>query len=193
MSTAPKKAEPKPRLNLNLLHPQGITPKLPVRFLRWLIAYGRYIVVIVEIVVLACFAFRFKLDEDLNQLKEEINGQVPYLEGLVADDALSNQTHLRLKLIKETYSFADLNIQALSRIAAQTPLTVKVSDINLDSSLEPNTLIIKITSTTSNNNNVALFLNGLKSDKSLSDIGLTSISFDQGNLTFTITGKMQKV
>lgn len=189
---AAKKPELTSRINLNLLYPQGVSPKVLVRFIKWLLAYGRFIVVVVEVIVLGCFVFRFKLDEDLNHQKTSINSQVPYLESLTTDEALNNQIQVRLKLIKSTYTYSKSYQKALSLIASQTPVGTKVSNINLDSATsEDGSLPFKVTSQTPNTNEVAIFLNGLKKINGLSEVNLASISFDQGILNFTIVGKIK--
>ena len=63
--------EDKLKIKLNLLHTQGLPEKLPVKFLKWLVNYGRYIVVLVEIIVLVAFVARFKLDADLAEIKRK--------------------------------------------------------------------------------------------------------------------------
>ena len=182
------RSTPTNRLNLNLLYPQGIVPKLPARFIKWLLAYGRFIVVFVEIIVLVCFVMRFKLDEDLNNQKEDINSKVPYLDSLITSETLSNQTQLRIKLIKDVYAKSEKNAAIFKKIADQTPQGVIVQNINLDTKSDEGNHF-KITSGTPNNYDVAVYLNGLKSEPEFSEIILASISFDQGQLTFTITGK----
>src|SRR3989344_9262322 len=109
---------PKHRINLNLLYPQGVPEKLPLKFLKWLISYGRYIVVVVEIVVLACFAVRFKLDADLADLKENINSQVPYLESLSVDEALIVQTQQRLSNVQKVVEASSLWNKTFTQIAS---------------------------------------------------------------------------
>ena len=180
---------PKHRINLNLLYPQGVPEKLPLKFLKWLISYGRYIVVVVEIVVLACFAVRFKLDADLADLKENINSQVPYLESLSVDEALIVQTQQRLSNVQKVVEASSLWNKTFTQIASQTPPGVKVTSINLEKAGPTlNKINIKITGKTSSNNDVALFLSGLKQDPFFTEVSLASISFDQGVILFSING-----
>lgn len=185
--SAPKKL--KHRINLNLLNPQGVPEKIPLKFLKWLISYGRYIVVVVEIVVLACFAVRFKLDADLADLKESINSQVPYLESLTVDEALIIQTQQRLINIQKVVEASSVWDKTFVQLASQTPPGVKVTAINLDKSNPAlNKIDIRLSGKTPSNNDVALFLSGLKQDPFFADINLASISFDQGVILFSITG-----
>lgn len=176
------------RINLNLLHPQGVGQKLPIRFLKWAVAYGRFIVVMVEIVVLVCFVARFKLDADLTSLKEEVNNRVPYLESLVDSEIVTTQTQQRLDLVKTTYAAAERYPKTLAVIASQTPQTTQITNINLEESKDGNSLSFRFTAVTNSNIDVTAFLNGLKANTNLSEITLANISYDQGQINFTIRG-----
>ncbi|MBI2595221.1 hypothetical protein HYW46_00610 [Candidatus Daviesbacteria bacterium] len=179
-----------PRVNLNLLYPQGIAQKLPIRFLRWLLSYGRFIVVAVEIFVLAAFAFRFKLDADLTNLKEQINEKVPFIESLSADEARIKQTQQRLAIIKNVYAFSGSWQGILSKISAQIPITAKLTSINSEKN-DSGVLQFKLNAQTTNISDVALLLKGLREDKELKDINLSNISFEQGYILFSITGSIK--
>lgn len=185
-----KSAPIKPHLRviLNLLYPQGIPQKLPVRFLKWLISYGRFIVVIVEIVVLVSFALRFKFDADLADLKEKINSQVPFLESLVLDEALIKQTQLRLASIRSTYTFAPMWSKTLTELSSQMPTGIKLTSLNLERAPQDSGLTFKVGAQTPSNNDVAVFLTSLKRSQFFKDINLASVSFDQGVIVFTIIG-----
>ncbi len=176
------------RINLNLLYPQEAQQKFLVRFVRWLISYGRFIVVFVEIIVLACFAMRFKLDADLATLKEEIKERVPYLESLKSDEAIIKLTQQRISLIGSSYA-ASLTWQStLEKIAQQTPKEVKLSGIGMEKSPLGTGLSFKISGQTPSNNMLALFLAGLKEESEFKDINLANISYEQGQIIFSITG-----
>jgi hypothetical protein len=176
------------RLKLNLLFPQGEEQKLAARFLKWLISYGRFIVVIVEVVVLTTFATRFKLDADLANLKEEINNRAPYLEALSPDEAQIKQTQQRLSIVKKNYTISSKWQEILTSISSQTPLGVKVLNMNIAQAEPGNTFTFKITSESNSNSNLAVFLHGLKNDSSFKDVVLASVSLEEGLINFTITG-----
>lgn len=182
------------RLNINLLYPQGIMQKLPIRFIKWLISYGRFIVVVVEIFVLATFLYRFKLDADLATLNEKINDSVQYIENLSEDEALIKQTQLRLSIIKKVYSASSAWQNNYTKISAQTPVQVKFTNLSTEKT-ESGFLQFKIVAQTNNISDVALFLKGLKESKGskgeldFADISLTNISFEQGLIEFNISGR----
>lgn len=76
--------------------------------MKWAVTTGRYMIILTEMVVIVAFLMRFKLDEDLRNLNEQINGQVALLQSqtneeekfrqlqkeiLLADQMLKNRTH----------------------------------------------------------------------------------------------------
>lgn len=188
-----KKAAQKttPKLFINILYPQGIKEKLLVRFLKWLISYGRFIVVIVEVIVLATFAYRFKLDAELAALKDKIGDEIPIIESLSADEALISQIQLKLLTIKKVYTLTPNWQKILDNISSELPAGVKVNNILLEPVKNTSNTSFRLTAQGSSNNDVAIFLNGLKSEKSFKDISLTSINFEQGTIIFTVTGVAQ--
>lgn len=180
------------KLNLNLLFPQGNPQKLPVRFLRWLITYGRFLAIVVEVLVIATFVLRFKLDADLADIKEKINQEVPFIQSRSADEALIKQTQFKLSTIHNDYSLNSNWDLTIERIAKEEPLGVKLSAINL-SRVNPNTpsLEFKIAGQSNTNTDLAIFIGGLKQEKTFTGIDLTNVSLDQGTISFTITGQTQ--
>jgi hypothetical protein len=67
-------------VKVNLLPPSDFEVSFWGRFLKWAVTTGRYIIILTELVVIIAFLARFKLDEDLRNLSEQINGQVSFLE-----------------------------------------------------------------------------------------------------------------
>ena len=69
-----------PSPKVNLLPPSDFESSFWGRFLKWAVTTGRYIIILTELVVILAFLSRFKLDEDLRNLNEQINGQVSFLQ-----------------------------------------------------------------------------------------------------------------
>lgn len=180
------------RINLNLLHPKEAPLKLPARFLKWLITYGRFIVILVEVVVVAAFLTRFKLDADLDDLKRKINLDLPYVEGLATDEALIKQTQTKLALIDKTYLNSDKWQDTIVEISAQMPQSIVFSGLLLDEKDEKS-VNFRITGSTQSNSDLGIFLNNLRSLEDLKEINLASISFDKSEIIFTITGSKSKI
>ncbi|TSC87559.1 MAG: Uncharacterized protein G01um10147_537 [Microgenomates group bacterium Gr01-1014_7] len=176
-----------PAINLDLLRPQSSPEKLFSRLLRWLLSTGRYIFIFVEALVLIVFISRFKLDDDLASKKEAIEQQIPYIESLKPVEILIRQTQLKLSAISSFYSnYADYP-QILKRIAAQTPIGVKIISLNLEKN--GNKVTVNLNAQAENNNALSTFIQGLKDDQSFSDVAVTSIGFEKGSLNFSVSAQ----
>jgi hypothetical protein len=71
---------------VNLLPSSDFETSFWGRFLKWAVTTGRYIIILTELVVIIAFLSRFKLDEDLRNLNEQINGQVSFLQLLTGQE-----------------------------------------------------------------------------------------------------------
>ncbi len=178
---------PKLRLKLNLLYPQGLTDKLPIKFIKWLISYGRFIVIAVEIIVVTAFVFRFKLDANLDNLKRKINNEKPFIEGLSADEALIKQSQFRLTTISSKYKEMDNWAEIFPTISKHVPAQVRFTSVSLEKD-EKSKIGFKINGKSKSNIDLSNFINNLKKDEKLKNINLETVSLDQGEINFTISG-----
>lgn len=181
------KDSPKLKIHLDLLHPQSNPEKLPVKFVRWLLSSGRYILIFVEAIVLLAFISRFKLDTDLSERKDAIEQQIPYLESLKPYEILIRQTQLKLSTIGNIKTTAANYPLILKKIAAQTPSGVKLISLNLTK--DTGGVNIQINATSQNNNDLTSFIAGLKGDQTFSGVSVASVSLEKGLINFTVSAK----
>lgn len=180
------------RIKLNLIHTQGLKEKLPVLFLKWLVAYGRFIVIAVEIIVVATFVTRFKYDADIEDYKDKINARLPYLESLSVDENQIRKTQFELDQVKKSYKDAP-NWQAfLTALAAKTPKNVSLKTITLDHPSEGPNLSFRLTASANSNDSLSVLIKELKGQPGFSDINLASINFEDGAIKFSVTGNVAK-
>lgn len=175
------------RIKLNLLHPKELQMKLAERFIRWLVTYGRFIVILVEVVVVAAFLTRFKYDADLDTLKRKISVDLPYVEGLADYEALITQTQNRLTLVDKTFQGSARWQETITNISALTPTSIQFIGLSLEDKDEKN-VSFRISATTVSNTDLGIFLNSLRTQDNFSEINLASISFEDDQILFTITG-----
>lgn len=185
----PNSANSKLVIHLDLLKPQSNPEKIITKFLRWLLSSGRFIFIFVEALVLLAFITRFKLDADLANNKEKIEEQIPYIENLKSTEILVRQTQLKLSTISSFRSnYIDYS-QILKKIASQTPSGVKLISLNLQGDIAK--LTIQLTGVAQTNNDLSIFIGGLKQDSTFSEINVTAITFENGNLNFSVSAKAQ--
>lgn len=168
-------------LRLNLLKPQGVPEKITIKFIRWLLTVGRFIIVFVEALVLVVFVSRFKFDSELETLKEDTESQIPYIESLKNDEYLIRQTQLQLSTIADKRLNYPNYTSIIKKISGQTPRGIKIVTLNINHEVN-----IKISGTATNNTDITSFVSALKADKTFTDVNLVSVGLDQGTTTFTI-------
>ena len=67
-------------ISINLLGQEDLSHTPGGRMVQWAMTYGRYIMILTEIVVLGAFVSRFSLDRKLTDLKEEITQKQAIIE-----------------------------------------------------------------------------------------------------------------
>lgn len=177
-------------LDINILKPQGIPRKPLTKFISWLLSTGRYLIIFVELLVLAAFIARFKLDADLEVVKEKVNAQIPYLESFKQTEEAIRQTQFQLATIKNLRGSTVDYTKMLKKISDQVPQGAKIENMNLEKAGDR--VNFKITGSVQNNNELTTFLIGLKEDKNFSNIDLAGIGLEQGLISFTISGQYSK-
>ncbi len=186
----PKTAKPL-RLNINLLYPQGIPLKLPTKILKWLLSFGRYIGIIVEILVLVTFAARFKLDADLADVNEKINQQIPAIENRAKDEQNIRLLQFKLTAAKKGFDQVPNWQNILNNLSAQIPKGTIFTNISFERAKNSADLQFKIVGTASSNSDLAILLNGLKSQPSFQNVNLVSLNLDDTGLSFSIIGAVK--
>lgn len=172
------------KINLDLLKPQSEPQRVALKLFKWLLSSGRFLVIIVEVLVLVAFLIRFKLDADLASTKEAIEQQVPYIESLAADEVLIRQTQFQLSSIRHIRSDSVDLAEVIKKIASKTPSSIILKTIQLQKDDKMN---IKINGSAGENSAVASFMAGLKSETSFTDLNLADVSIEGNNINFTIT------
>ncbi len=183
----PKK-NPKLAIHLDLLKPQSNPEKLLVQLFHWVLFTGRYILIIVEGIVLIAFIARFKLDGDLASKKEAIDQQIVYIEALRSYEILIRQTQFKLSTIAEAKTNSIDYPTILKKISDQTPAGVKITSLNLGKTTGQTNF--QINAEAKANTDVTSFISGLRGDQTFSEVALTSIGLDQGTINFTVGGRL---
>jgi Tfp pilus assembly protein PilN len=112
---------------VNLLPPSEFEQSFWGRFLKWAVTTGRHIIIITELVVILAFLSRFKLDEDLRNLNEQINGQISFLESQVPRQTEFIKTQKRLDLVDRLLSVRLRAGDTLDYIASKLPEGIVLS------------------------------------------------------------------
>lgn len=172
------------RISLDLLRPQSQPQQIVVKLFSWLLSSGRFLIIAVEVLVLAAFLARFKLDSDLSSTREAIEEQIPFIESLSSDETLIRQTKFQLATIKDVKQTSPDFSKILIKLAKQTPAGVTIKTLNMQKTADK--VELKLAGSALDSNQMASFAAGLKSDESFQDLSLGNISFETGVINFTL-------
>lgn len=177
-------------LNLNILFSQTNQPKLYSRIFRWLLSSGKYLVILVELAVIAGFVLRVKFDTDISEIQDKIKEQIPYIQALSDDERQVRLVQLQLSTIKQVKHDNPDFVSALNKISTLTPRVVRLTGINFDHTQAGSKTALKITGQSPSNYEVASFIKALQNDPTFTDITLASISIDKDVVNFSIIGNL---
>lgn len=181
---------PKPHLKINLLYPQGLPQRLPALFLRWLLSYGRVILILVEVVVLATFAMRFSLDSQISDNKDLITRNTQPITVLASDEQAIRQTQFKLQFISSRLNPPIDFATAMDKFASQVPSGIRFTNLSIDNSV-PQQPTFRITGNASTNTDLNYFVTLLRQNPTFSDVNLSNLGVDQDRITFSITGNLK--
>ena len=176
------------KINLDLLRPQSQPQQLAVKIFKWLLSSGRFLIIVVEIVVLGAFLFRFKLDADIATTREAIEEQIPFIDSLNSDEKLIRKTQFQLTTIKTTKQSSPDFAKILDNISKQTPGGVTLSTLNMGNGI--GNVSLKLVATATDNTQLNSFISGLKSTNLFRDLTLVDVSFESGLINFTLTSSI---
>lgn len=177
------------RIKLNLLYNQGVPQKLTVRLLKWLVSYGKFIVIVVDLLVIGAFAYRFKLDFDLSQINSRINTQLEFIESSRSEEQKITQFQDRLKLTETTYKEYPNYNDFFVKITSKIPQSIKLTTLSFNQPEGATSTKFKFSGQTKSNNDLSLFIETLK--KEFNGITLDSIGYNSGDFVFTISGEVK--
>ena len=173
-------------LKIDFLRSQDQSQRVYSKLIKWLLSKGRFILVFVELLVLIAFISRFKLDADLAAIKEQTEQYIPYVESLRPDENLIRQLQFQIAKIKEVKQDHPDYSAILQKISTLTPISITISNLNLQKNAEM--VDFKITGVSQINQAISAYVFSLRKDLSFTNVNLETISFDQGQILFTIKG-----
>lgn len=121
-------AQKKKEINLLLKDQFQQTPL--GKFIKWALNFGKYIVIIVELIVVIAFVARFKLDQDLNQLGESISEKQNIIASFGALESNVRIVQKQLAVIKEELQNQPVLAEKLSELSSVTPKDTFFEELN---------------------------------------------------------------
>lgn len=154
---------------INLIGQEDLSHTPQGRIVQWAMTYGRYIMILTEVVVLGAFVSRFTLDRKLTDLKEEITQKQAIIEANAELETQIRTVQTRIDQVKKLIDGQAQPKNTLSLVESFLPLDVYLESLDI----KQNGFNAKATAKTTGG--FAQLLANLKSLKELTSVGIGSI------------------
>lgn len=178
-----------PKKEINLLPRDDFERKAIGKFLIWALTVGRWIVVVVELVVILAFLSRFKLDRDIADLYESIRAKQSVIQNNAGFEKDFRQFQSRL-VAADTLTKKQLQVVPIVQaVASSLPTEVALTNLAFEEDK------VSLTGVSLSENGIKSLVNNLRVSPVLSDISITNIAKQpemQGAITFKVSAKIKK-
>lgn len=175
----------KKQVNINLVVKDELEESFSGQILSWALTYGRYIIIITQIVVLSVFFLRFKLDRDHTDLKEAVSQKQALVESIADLETDIRRIQGRLTHINQITTQQSALPKVLLFLQNNSPVNMVYSNINLTSEK------INFSATAENLRSFNFLLRQLQQDKKFSEVTLEDIARQgSGRIEFKITARI---
>lgn len=155
---------------LNLLPKSELERTVWGRGLKWALSGGRYIVILTEMVVIIAFLSRFKLDQDMSDLGERINGKKSVLEVQSTTEAKFRRVQDKINLAKEVKNEEIEKEGIFLALEADVPPGVRLQNLKIDKN------VVTFSAQATSEADLTEFLRRGSLDAKWKEIELTSIT-----------------
>lgn len=173
------------QVNINLLIKSKTGDSLSEQFLSWILTYGRYIIIITQIIVLSVFFFRFKIDRDHTDLKELVTQKQAILESLTDLETEIRRIQGRLANIQTISAHQDSILKVIRFLQQRSPTDTTYTNLILNSDR------ISFLASSGNLRSFSYMLRQLQQDKKFSEVTLQDMNRKaNGRIDFKIEAKI---
>lgn len=173
--------------NINLIIKSDEGINLTDQLISWALNYGRYILIITQIVVLSVFFLRFKLDRDNTDLKEATSQKQAIIESISDLETEIRTVQDRLSNIKKVTNNQNYSLSMLEFLEENIPSDVIFTNMNFTS----DKLVFSASSRSLLSFNY--LLKTFQQDKKFTEVILEDIQRRaDGKIEFKITAKIDK-
>lgn len=173
------------QVNINLLIKNKAGNSLSEQFLAWILTYGRYIIIITQIIVLSVFFFRFKIDRDHTDLKERVTQKQAILESLTDMETEIRRIQARLANIQTISTNQDSLLKVIRFLQQRTPSDTTFTNLILNSER------ISFLASSGNLRSFSFMLRQLQLGKNFSEVTLQDMNRKaNGRIDFKIEAKI---
>lgn len=172
-------------VDINLIIKDELGESFTGQLLKWALTYGRYTIIITQIIVLSVFFLRFQLDRDHTDLKESVAQKQAIVASVSDLEAEIRRIQDRLSNIKRLWENHEAPLKILTFFQDHSP-----SDTTFES-LTLNGEKLTFSASVGNLRSFSYFMNQIQENKYFSEVTLSEINRKiNGRVEFKIDTKV---
>lgn len=155
--------------------------------LKWALSFGRFLIIVVEIVAFSAFIYRFVLDRQIIDLNDKIKREQAIIEASREQENTYRSLQERISTVKKASTNGTMTPKIMREIVEKTPPDITYNSYNIDK--EKFQMEVNVTSFPS----LTTFLKILKEYPQISSVTITAIDNSFGNVVnVTILARLKE-
>lgn len=156
--------------HINLLPKEDFEHTTLGRIMKWALTTFRFIVIVVEFIVIAGFLFRFWLDVRISDLDDEIKQRTALISSKSSFEQAFRKTQQKTEIYKYLTAPDKLSLSAFTSIINNLPPEAQLITLSREGS------VVSLTGATVNEASIATFIANLKNTDSIKSVDLSEIT-----------------
>lgn len=156
-------------LKVNLLPKEDIEKHAIGKFLKWTLSYGRFIIIVVELIVFLVFFSRFIYDQKLADINERVEQKQAIVASAADFEEKIREIQTRIEQVKSLDEGRTVYLTILAKLKQIVPTDMVFTKLDFEEEK------LTIEGQTSTNESFAKFIIALKSDELFSEISIETV------------------
>lgn len=183
-----------PKKEISLLPEKNAVKTLGDKFVKWVLSFGKYIVIFTQLIVISAFLSRFWLDRTNTDLTDRIRQQRAILASSQSFEQEFRLFQTRLSKINQSFDRTDKPLDTLSVISRSMPPDVLLTDFSFTKNETENRVNLK--TRIFSEVGLAEFIDQLISQPEISSVQIGAIEKEEGkggmSIDFTVNFKADR-
>lgn len=160
---------------INLLPKEDFEKTTLGRIMKWALTSFRFIVIVVELIVIGGFLFRFYLDVKISNLDDEIQQKSALISSRSSFEQEFRKLQEKLGIYKQITIPENMTLPSVEDIANSLPVDTKLISLMREHDL------VKVTGSSQNEASIGTFIAALKEKERFQDVSLTQVKTLEDN------------
>lgn len=171
---------------INLLPKRDSVRDLGERVVNWALTYGRHIIILTELVVVAAFLARFSLDQKLSDLYDSIGQKQTFIRANKEFEDEFRKTQKRQEVLGGAISKQFGVMDFIKSLAVNVPIGVRLENVFVSGGS------VRLTVEASSEKKAELFIHSVANNPNLTNVSVSALTTSAGEreLKFTVTAQI---